>query len=97
MTAHLVNAFMRLNLLHIVYFIAEKSVGRMYTSSTLVVTVYLLNQRLRGFPVRQKLRIGMKRAPIRFRCFPAGMNYEVHESVLPRGILVGYPAIAWWC
>ena len=38
MTAHLVNVFLRLNLLHIVYFIyfiAEKSVGRMYTSSTL--------------------------------------------------------------
>jgi hypothetical protein len=35
MTAHLASAFMRLTLLHIVYFIAEKSVGRMYTSSTL--------------------------------------------------------------
>src|SRR5882762_9684250 len=53
--------------------------------------VYLCYERSGLFPILWKRRVGMKRVPILFRFFLAGMSHDVDEGVGPGRIIVGYP------
>src|SRR5882724_931495 len=51
----------------------------------------LVYEGLRGFDVRSEHRVDVKRVPVLFRFFPAGMSHDVDERVFPSGIFVWYP------
>src|SRR5580700_6275264 len=57
----------------------------------LVLFACFFYERCGLFPILWKGWVGMKRVPILFRFFPAGVRHDVDESVGPGWIVIRYP------